>query len=53
VIADVANGAAVWIVTAPDIKFNSVKDLQGQAVVSGLMPTTGTSLFLKLLKENG
>jgi NitT/TauT family transport system substrate-binding protein len=53
VIADVANGAAVWIVTTPDIKFNSVKDLQGQAVVSGLMPTTGTSLFLKLLKENG
>jgi NitT/TauT family transport system substrate-binding protein len=52
VIADVANGAANWIVTTPDFKFKSVKDLQGQAVVSGMMPTTGTSLFLKLLKEN-
>jgi NitT/TauT family transport system substrate-binding protein len=53
VIADVANGAADWIVTTPDFRFKSVKDLQGQAVVSAMMPTTGTSLFLKLLKENG
>jgi NitT/TauT family transport system substrate-binding protein len=53
VIANVVNGAAVWIAAAPDLKFNSVKDLRGQTVVSGLMPTTSTSLFLKLLKENG
>jgi NitT/TauT family transport system substrate-binding protein len=53
VIANVVNGAAVWIVTTPDFKFHSIKDLQGQTVVSGLMPTTSTSLFLKLLKENG
>src|SRR5580698_1344307 len=53
VIANVVNGAAVWIVAAPDVKFGSVKDLKDQVVVSGQMPTTSTSLFFKLLKENG
>ncbi|OYY10742.1 MAG: ABC transporter substrate-binding protein, partial [Polynucleobacter sp. 35-46-11] len=53
VISNAVNGAAVWIATAPDIKFTSIKDIKGQKVVSGLMPTTSTSLFLKLLKENG
>jgi NitT/TauT family transport system substrate-binding protein len=52
-IANVVNGAAVWIAAAPDFKFNSVKDLKGQKVVTGMMPTTSTSLFIKLLKENG
>jgi NitT/TauT family transport system substrate-binding protein len=53
IIANVVNGAAVWIATTPDFKFNSVKDLKGEKVVTGLMPTTSTSLFIKLLKENG
>lgn len=53
VIANVVNGAAVWIATAPDFKFTSIKDLKGETVVTGTMPTTSTSLFLKLLKENG
>ena len=53
VIANVVNGAAVWIATTPDFNFTSVKDLKGQTIVTGLMPTTSTSLFLKLLKENG
>src|ERR1700676_1330215 len=53
VIANVVNGAAVWIATAPDFKFESIKDVKGQKVVTGLMPTTSTSLFMKLLKENG
>jgi NitT/TauT family transport system substrate-binding protein len=53
IIANVVNGAAVWIATAPDFKFNSIKDIKGQKVITGLMPTTSTSLFLKLLKENG
>jgi NitT/TauT family transport system substrate-binding protein len=53
VIANVVNGAAVWIATAPDFKFDSIKDIKGQKVVTGLMPTTSTSLFIKLLKENG
>jgi NitT/TauT family transport system substrate-binding protein len=52
-VANVVNGAAVWIATAPDFKFDSVKDLKGQKVVTGTMPTTSTSLFIKLLKENG
>lgn len=53
IIANVVNGAAVWIATAPDFKFDSVKDLKGQKIVTGQMPTTSTSLFIKLLKENG
>ncbi|SEH56862.1 ABC transporter substrate-binding protein [Tardiphaga sp. OK245] len=53
IIANVVNGAAVWIATAPDFKFTDVKSLKGQKVVVGTMPTTSTSLFLKLLKENG
>ena len=53
IIANVVNGAAVWIAATPDFKFTSVKDLKGQKVVTGLMPTTSTSLFIKLLKENG
>src|ERR1700682_3458454 len=53
IIANVVNGAAVWIATAPDFKFESIKDIKGQKVVTGLMPTTSTSLFMKLLKENG
>jgi NitT/TauT family transport system substrate-binding protein len=53
IIANVVNGAAVWIATAPNVKFDSIKDVKGQKVVTGLMPTTSTSLFMKLLKENG
>jgi NitT/TauT family transport system substrate-binding protein len=53
IIANVVNGAAVWIATTPDFKFTDVKSLKGQKVVTGTMPTTSTSLFLKLLKENG
>ena len=53
IVANVVNGAAVWIATTPDFKFSSVKDLKGLPVVTGTMPTTSTSLFIKLLKENG
>jgi NitT/TauT family transport system substrate-binding protein len=53
IISNAVNGAAVWIATAPDVKFSGIKDIKGQKVVSGLMPTTSTSLFFKLLKENG
>jgi NitT/TauT family transport system substrate-binding protein len=53
IIANVVNGAAVWIAADPDFKFESVKDLKGEKIVTGLMPTTSTSLFMKLLKENG
>src|ERR1700735_2328007 len=37
----------------PAFKFNNIKDVKGQKVVTGTMPTTSTSLFIKLLKENG
>ena len=53
VIANVVNGAAVWIATAPGVSYSSIRDVKGQQVVSGQMPTTSTSLFFKLLKENG
>jgi NitT/TauT family transport system substrate-binding protein len=53
IIANVVNGAAVWIAASPDFKFDSIKSVKGQKVVTGLMPTTSTSLFIKLLKENG
>src|SRR4051812_1711172 len=53
VVANVVNGAAVWIATAPDFDYKDVQSLKGQKIVAGLMPRTSTSLFLKLLKENG
>ena len=53
VVANVVNGAAVWIVTKPDYNFTGVKGLKGETIVTGQMPTTSTSLFMKLLKENG
>ncbi len=53
IISNVVNGAAVWIATAPDFKFDDIQSIKGEKVVTGLMPTTSTSLFLKLLKENG
>jgi NitT/TauT family transport system substrate-binding protein len=43
----------VWIATTPDFKFDGIKDITGRKIVTGLMPTTSTSLFMKLLKENG
>lgn len=53
IIANVVNGAAVWIATTADFPYHAVADLKGQKVVAGQMPTTSTSLFMKLLKENG
>src|ERR1700747_936872 len=44
IVANVVNGAAVWIATTPDFKFESIKDLKGEKIVTGLMPTTSTSL---------
>lgn len=53
IVANVVNGAAVWIAATPDFPFAGIKDLKGQTVITGQMPTTSTSLFLKLLKESG
>jgi NitT/TauT family transport system substrate-binding protein len=53
IVANCVNGAAVWIATNPDFKFSGIKDLKGETIVTGQMPTTSTSLFIKLLKENG
>ena len=53
IVANCVNGAAVWIATTPEFKFSSIKDLKGETIVTGQMPTTSTSLFIKLAKENG
>jgi NitT/TauT family transport system substrate-binding protein len=53
IIANCVNGAAVWIAANPDFDFKDVSSLKGQTIVTGTMPTTSTSLFFKLLKENG
>ncbi|MFG1317937.1 ABC transporter substrate-binding protein [Xanthobacter autotrophicus] len=53
VVASVVSRPSFWIAAAPDFKFQSVSDLKGETVVAGLMPTTSTSLFMKLLKQNG
>ncbi len=53
IIANVVNGAAVWIAATPDFEYKDVADLKGQKVVTGMMPTTSTSLFLNLLKQKG
>ncbi len=53
IVANVVNGAAVWIATAPDFDFKNIQSVKGQTIVTGTMPTTSTSLFFKLLKENG
>ena len=53
VIAAVVNRAAVWIAATPDFKYDGVGSLKGQKIVAGMMPTTSTSLFINLLKQNG
>ena len=53
IIAGVVGGAAVWIAATPDFEFKGVDSLKGQKIVTGMMPTTSTSLFANLLKQNG
>ena len=53
IIANVVNGAAVWIAATPDFAYKGIESLKGQKVVTGMMPTTSTSLFINLLKKNG
>ncbi len=53
VIASVVSRPSFWIAATPDAKFESIADLKGQTVITGSMPTTSTSMFLKLLKQNG
>ena len=53
IIAAVVGGAAVWIAATPEFEFKGVESLKGQKIVTGMMPTTSTSLFANLLKQNG
>jgi NitT/TauT family transport system substrate-binding protein len=51
-IANVVNGAAVWILADEDFDYKGPESFVDQTVVAGMMPTTSTSLFLKMLGEN-
>jgi NitT/TauT family transport system substrate-binding protein len=53
IISNLVNKAAAYIAAVPDFDFDSAESLRGQKVVVGKMPTTSTSLFIKLLRENG
>ena len=53
IVAAVVNGAAVWIAADPSFPFAGPASLKGQKVVTGMMPTTSTSLFINLMKKNG
>ncbi|WP_246725239.1 ABC transporter substrate-binding protein [Beijerinckia sp. L45] len=53
IIAAIVGGAAVWIAATPDFDFKDVQSFKGQKIVTGMMPTTSTSLFLNLLKQKG
>ena len=53
IVANCVNGAGVWIAAAPDFDYKDINSFKGQTVVTGMMPTTSTSLFFKLLKESG
>ncbi len=43
----------MWIATTPDFDFKDITSVKGETVVTGMMPTTSTSLFIKLMKEKG
>lgn len=51
-VANVVNGAAVWILADEDFDYKGPESFTDQTVVAGMMPTTSTSLFLKMLGEN-
>ncbi|BCI66345.1 ABC transporter substrate-binding protein [Acetobacter aceti] len=53
VIGGVVNRAAVWIVAAPGVNYTGPKDLAGHVVSTGMMPIASTSLFTKLLADDG
>lgn len=52
-IANVVNGAAVWILADEDFDYQGPESFADQNVVVGMMPTTSTSLFFKMLDEAG
>ncbi|AME28109.1 MULTISPECIES: ABC transporter substrate-binding protein [Burkholderiaceae] len=53
VVSNLANGAGAWVATSADFEYDGPKSLKDQRVVTGMMPTTSTSLFIKMLRENG
>ena len=53
IVSNVVNRAAVWIAAQPGFKYSSVENLKGETISTGMMPTTSTSLFIKLMKEKG
>ena len=52
IVSSVVDRAAVYIAAQPSFKYSGVENLKGETISTGMMPTTSTSLFIKLLKEN-
>ncbi|OIQ91728.1 NMT1/THI5 like protein [mine drainage metagenome] len=53
IVSNVVNRAAVWLAADPAFKYTGVDSLNGVSISTGMMPTTSTSLFIKLMKEKG
>ena len=53
VVSNVVNGAAVWLAAEPTFKYTGIDSLKGITISTGMMPTTSTSLFIKMMKEKG
>lgn len=53
IVSNVVNRAAVWLAADPTFKYTGVDSLKGVTISTGMMPTTSTSLFIKLMKEKG
>lgn len=53
VVGGTLNRLGVWLTCKPAVNFESFKSLKGLTVATGTMPTTSSSVFLKLVKQAG
>lgn len=53
VVGGTLNRLGVWLTCDPAVEFESFASLKGKTISTGAMPTTSSSVFLKLLKEAG
>ena len=53
VVGGTLNRLGVWLTCKSSVPFQSFKSLKGLTVSTGTMPTTSSSVFLKLVKQAG
>src|SRR5690606_37975477 len=53
VVGGTLNRLGVWLTCDPSVDFQSFESLRGKTISTGAMPTTSSSVFLKLLKDAG